>query len=829
MTTHRHRIGLLIGALVAIPTLALAQTPFDMSPERGGGTEAPTLQQPDGGIDMPFDFDPPAEPAPALPPASVVTPAAPRPPVSVDTPVAPQSPARKPAERVAGGIERFIIPAPTLRFEGEVARRSWGVALTAEQAARATELVLTTNSSIYVAPEDSQLRVTINDQVVLEEALGASENGSRLSVPLGPSNLRAGINVFTLDVSQRHRTDCTVESTYQLWSDIVGAGTGLVFGGADPDYTTLDDLSAVGFDADGTTTLRIVLPRGERMLAEVDLLRLVQAIALRGNFRQQVVRIASTVDANVPPGTLQVAVGTAVELESIPGVPADAAGTPTVAFVTPAGQAPLLVVSGPNRQGVNAAIDYIAQGVDRPADMPPTVINTTPWLMPPVQLLRSGRTLTFAELDLPTEEFSGRRFKTEFHVGIPDDFYAEAYGEATILLDAAYTSEVKPGSHLDVFVNGFIAANMPLTSRDGDIFRHQPIKVALTNFRPGVNRITVEAQLDTEADAICAPGTTAEIPDRFAIFDTSEFRMPDFARIERWPNISALVGAGSPFARSEVPVQVVLGRANEDVYSAAATFLARMAIAASRIIPTEIGRQESLGDRPAIFFGALDQFSAITLAEIGIEESSRNDWIRRPRTTGPGADFTIDPDGISPNAFGAEPTTGGTYDRWQNEKVNPGGIRGGWLAFESWLNRTFDLSFSSLQVMSRADPLFAPSDRTTLFVAESPASTDRSWTLVAAPTVEDLVEGVSEVTARRYWQSLAGRIASFDASTGVEVVPAESQRFVMGEGFSLHNMRLIAANWLSVNIVGYAFALLVLCIVLGICTTALLSRLGRRS
>ena len=60
-------------------------------------------------------------------------------------------------------------------------------------------------------------------------------------------------------------------------------------------------------------------------------------------------------------------------------------------------------------------------------------------------------------------------------------------------------------------------------------------------------------------------------------------------------------------------------------------------------------------------------------------------------------------------------------------------------------------------------------------------------------------------------------------------MPAQSQRFILGDGFSLQNMRLVAANWLSINIVGYAFALVILCAVLGICTSALLARLGRRS
>ena len=174
------------------------------------------------------------------------------------------------------------------------------------------------------------------------------------------------------------------------------------------------------------------------------------------------------------------------------------------------------------------------------------------------------------------EEFSGSAIPSRFYIGLPGDFYSDAYGEATLYLDAAYTGDVLPGSHIDVYANGFIAANVPLTSADGDILQHLPIKVAMTHLRPGVNVISLEAVLDTEADAVCAPGATAGGPDRFVLFDTSEFFMPGFGRIDRWPNLAALVGTGLPYAESEVPVPIVLGRAGAETYGAALTFLSRV-------------------------------------------------------------------------------------------------------------------------------------------------------------------------------------------------------------------------------------------------------------
>ena len=43
------------------------------------------------------------------------------------------------------------------------------------------------------------------------------------------------------------------------------------------------------------------------------------------------------------------------------------------------------------------------------------------------------------------------------------------------------------------------------------------------------------------------------------------------------------------------------------------------------------------------------------------------------------------------------------------------------------------------------------------------------------------------------------------------------------------NLRLVAANWMSANILQYALVMLACCTFLGVATALLLSRLGRRS
>jgi hypothetical protein len=62
----------------------------------------------------------------------------------------------------------------------------------------------------------------------------------------------------------------------------------------------------------------------------------------------------------------------------------------------------------------------------------------------------------------------------------------------------------------------------------------------------------------------------------------------------------------------------------------------------------------------------------------------------------------------------------------------------------------------------------------------------------------------------------------------LQVEPINDFRFVQTLPPSLTNLRLVAANWMSANILQYALLMLVCCVFLGAATYLLLNRLGRR-
>jgi hypothetical protein len=470
------------------------------------------------------------------------------------------------------------------------------------------------------------------------------------------------------------------------------------------------------------------------------------------------------------------------------------------------------LISGPSWPAISAAIETIVSTVDRPATAIRDTLVTQRWSAPDAPLVLSATNLTFAQLGVKTTEFSGRRFRTSFNIAVPSDFYANAYGDATVLLDAAFTQNVLPGSHIDIYVNGNIASTVPISSTGGGIFRHLPIRVTMRHFKPGLNTLSLEAILMTKEDDICVPGTTAGTTPRFALFDTSEIHIPDFARIGQRPNLAGLSGTGYPYNRATQPIPLFIDRIDSDTLSATATLLGQMAVVAGRPLDIEpAATPGAIGERDAIFIGSISQMPPAVLTQLNVATTSQASW--RP------------PAAAQSNQ--TEPSV--TFDDWRS-KVSGGVWRGQITSFQEWLRRNFDISLSSLQFVPGSEEVFTPSNDDSFLIAQGKsAAGGSSWTIVTAPSAKDLREGAEAVTTQVNWPQIAGHITTYSSKTGkVESVPVGRFDFVASQPWSLSNYRLIAANWLSTNILSYAFLLVVLSLLIGVTTASMLSRLGRR-
>jgi cellulose synthase operon protein B len=842
-------IVLALLACTASPALAQqSATPFDMGTERRdqGIRDMPPTAPPSA---APVPVNPvpvnpvPANPvpvrpvpvAPAQPAPTSQAPAA-NPPIarpatptpaqqnqpaqwSAQPPSSPITPAATaPATAAAAGpvdqTRRYLLPFGDMRLNGEIEQRSWSVYLTADRAARAAKLHVAYQNSIFVAPETSKLTITVNDVVIAAEPIASAEQPSERVFDIPAGLLKAGGNMVRVGTNQRHRTDCTIESTYELWTDIDPSRTYLSFDGAnDRHLATLDDLRAIGVDGKGKTRFRIIAPALDQLGATDTLMRLSQGLALLAGMPNQSFSFSRQADGEIAPGEVAVFIGTSDELKAvIPNL--SASGNSAAASFVDYPRSPgvsSLVLSGPTWPSIDTLVDSFVASLDGRSTQRLDTLSTENWRGTDTPLLFSDTMLDFSTLGVNSQEFTGRLFRTSFTVGVPADFYANAYGEARILLDAAYTPDVLPGSHLDILVNGNIASTVPITSAGGAILKQLPIKLTLRHFRPGVNTITVEAALRTASDASCAPGASSEEKPRFAIFGTSQFHMPDFARIAQVPNVAATAGIGFPYFLGQDPVSLFLGRIDEPTLSAAATFVGKIATASHRVIPVNVTMSAArMADRNAIFVGGISEMPLNVLSQLKIDQDSRNNW---------------SPD-ITPQTI-TSPSI--SLQDWQ-QRSDSNFFSRQFAELSDWAKDNYDLSLSALRFAPPTDELYKPPKSAHLLVAqESDPTGQGTWTAVLAPDSAQLNEGMREISGREEWEKMSGRIAIYSgADEEMGSVPVSWFRFMPTQNLSFSNARLITANWLSDNIMSYALLLAAGSVLLGLATGGLLNLLGRR-
>lgn len=752
------------------------QTPFDMTPEQPVIEDATPLPTPQ----TPAETGSQAAPAPTPAPFA--------------------------------DVRRHLLPEGNLSLPGEYSARSWAAHLTAAQAASPAKLHLGYQNAVVAAPESSRLQVLINNVIVLDESVRSADGVSAVDVDVPSGVLLAGRNEVSIRVRHRHRTDCTVESTYELWTQVDSASTYLAFANADANtFDGIGDLRALAPDATGRTQIEIVAPALARNDVSSDILTLAQAIALHTNQTNMEFSIGSTFDAARRDVALRVFLGTSDDIERVSGGLAEGFTEGVIAHFqqNPQDGVPTLIVGGRDRAEWTTAINQILAPVDRAARTGREALITEAWSVPNAPMIYDERRLAFADLGIPSEQFSGRRYVRSFNFSIPSDFYARSYGEARILLDAAYSPAVLPGSSINVYVNGNIAASMPLTERGGAILNKFPIKVTMRHFQPGLNEVVVEAALLTEQDRACLPGASSDTTARFAMFGTSQFVVPDFGRIAQFPNLAATSGTGYPYGLSGEPLAIVLERDSTASLSAAASVLARVAIAAGRSIPLSSTMSiDAARQQDAIFIGAINSIPAGVLRQVGVAEDSRTGWI--PET------------GAPPGSRMTDETNVQDW-RTQLDRRNLSDV-------EDWFSRTFDITQDMLRFAPADDEAFIPSQGDIMFLAQGTNPEGNGvWTVITAPDQSQMTAGISAVADRRMWDRLSGRLSVLESDlTTLTSRPVAQFSFVETRPPSFANYRLIVANWFSANILSYSLLLVLACLLLGMATSGLLSRLGRR-
>ena len=340
-------------------------------------------------------------------------------------PVAPTSP----TSLVAPTVLRFF-PGTLdgLRLTGEIGDLRWPVYLTSAQAAASLRIRVGYLSAVSVLPDASLLDVRVNDRSVGSDAIDAAQGLRSIVFAIPAGLLKPGYNAVSITVQQRHRVDCSVAATYELWSKIEASATGLELPQSVGSITEIGDLPALLPDADGSMPIHVLLAGKTNPSHVQRLIRVTQEVALRGRFLQPSLSF-SELPAN--PYGVNLALGTRAALSQLPRFSGMLESEGPLVKLIPASVVgrPTLLITGSTDAEVDRAIASLGL-------MPPTEGSPAGLLAAAnYPALKAGdhETLKLRTFGVDSQDFTGRFFRKSINVELPADILASDYGRTDLI------------------------------------------------------------------------------------------------------------------------------------------------------------------------------------------------------------------------------------------------------------------------------------------------------------------------------------------------------------------------------------------------------------
>lgn len=703
----------------------------------------------------------------------------------------------RPANAVAAAVGRdanltaFEQPRSALRLEGEDDVINLTFVLDAQNIAAGGDLVLAYRNAVSVMPENSLVSVMVNGSPVGEFPIRSPSGFDAQSIAVPPAVLRAGVNDVRLRAVQRHRVDCSMEATYELWSEFDEQTSGFrsrsAIGSGD-----FASLRTVGRNNRGLTDLRLVLPQGSGEASLNRAAPMIETLALALNRDDISVTVAET------PGTgpgIDVMVASDDDQTSLQAIRSD---TPYGLSIMP-GADPArrkVVLRSANGNEVSGMLLNAIQGPLKP------VLDSGIRAKRIGEIRTEASTVyTLADAGYVPAPFSGRLFRTRFDMIMPADFYPAEYATLDLALHAATSPGLKPTSQLLVRVNDQIVKSLPMRDTDGQVFSGRRLELPLRAFRPGRNQIELLAELERPADDSCIFAERDESVPRFILLDTTEIRVPALARVARLPELAALAGSAYPYVGSSA-VNVHVLKSDAVSVSTALTMIAKMSISAQAPLLSKVSfSPPSAGaDGNALVIAsrrAVEELSR--LGPGGLPPVAREiDFARGFDSADPIVTASINlPGAAIPIAMTTDPVALLDAFRQTTRNRSDGGTLSSSLtstmndffrSFGQWLNYQ-----SGVDAASLADPR-----RKAVLTQRPNVSGDGVVTWLTADTSLDMSD-VSEMLADpAVWNRMEGESVVFD-------LDARSIRSIKPKSYFAHdlsdygpgNLRRIAAAWFS--------------------------------
>jgi len=479
-------------------------------------------------------------------------------------------------------------------------------------------------NGVDALPEASRLTLTVNDQPVAELPMTAFRGAPlSASIIIPTERVRVGVNRIVLRQDAVNRAACRPSGAFDLWTRVDLSKSALVLNVEGkppaPDLSRLDVLWAAADTADEPL---IVATTGTEVRSDhLGWGALIASAYGRSLGRRAPSVTVAAVERGAPlrvPGPKTVLVGPVGELAGVvPREALDRVAGPHLAMLSLEGGT-VALVTGRTPDEVDTATRRLA---DRARSLPAeTWMNVDPAYRPAsaAETPTTPRRVTLAELGLASFEHTGFRHSAGVDVTLPADYTAVADRVATARVDGAFDGELGPGAKLTIFVNDRAAGVLEMDRRSTTRLERTEIRLPMTFFRGGLNRVVFEAEMPPRDEGDCLRNVRKP---RFVLRDTTSLEFAGFARVLDLPDLGVTARTGAPYVSTDDRAfDLIVSDGDPRWRGAALTLIARVARVspnAPRVVP-HIGRRDP-GPRNALIVGPVDSLpnSALNVEGLG--------------------------------------------------------------------------------------------------------------------------------------------------------------------------------------------------------------------
>jgi cellulose synthase operon protein B len=339
------------------------------------------------------------------------------------------------------------------------------------------KLQIVTLSSIDILPERSNMRVTVNGREVGALRLGNFEAFAESALDLPPDLLVGGRNRVSIEFTQGHRIFCGPEASFDLWTDIDIAKSGLVVDHAET--------------AIGAESFMMALAAQSASVQPVEIRGLDRLPELSGSFRQALVSKFNQALLGDPVVFRFTDFWTVEQTErAFARVTVLPAAVSRVSYRQGGDGAQVMVLEVAADARPQDLLDQIPQLAPQPA------AARAPQIQPEIET-------PFAAFGIPTETFTQRYAARDYPFRLPDDWLVLTAAKARINFDYAYATGLPKDAMLLLSVNGQSIRLLPLRNEGGQMITQFPIDFEARILQPGTNTFSFE---------LMVPGDPADLP-----------------------------------------------------------------------------------------------------------------------------------------------------------------------------------------------------------------------------------------------------------------------------------------------------------------------------